>query len=301
MGRKKHALSVGPLSVLWFISIFLLAAPAFADNQITTADEYRKKYAVIREKAVQLPSGAVFKITSIDQRALNQLLARQDLSMDEYKKLVHKKMNDMSSKEFSRYMDFWEAMIVLSVVAPKMCVEPEPEKLEIRLLTPADLDKLQQEIAQINQNLTQLPMKPLSAAPEKIQKPQYTVSRLVKSPQEYDGKTVEVFGEVEGELSDIGIVPRQGHKIGMQRFYLSDGKNKILICRFHVEGDRIQMDSILRDIFKGDDEPVTIRIKNGTFKNQWIDEPVVITHGQKIDRIRPSWIQKARKAIEAEK
>ena len=280
---------------------FLMAMSAFAQDRPTTAEEYRKKFAVIREETVKLPSGAFFKITSIDQRALNQLLGRLNLSMDDYNKLVHKKFEKMSPKEIGRHMDFWEAMIAKSVVAPQMCVEPEEGKLEVRLLTPEDMDKLQDEIGKLNTQIPELPLKPLSSAPVRTGATQYTVTRLLVDPEKFEGKVVDVYGEVDGELSDIGIVPRQGKSISLQRFYLSDGRKKLLVVRFYVKGDRLQMESFFRNFFHEKGEPVKIHIKNAKFTNQWINEPVVMTHSQKIEKIKSAWIETARRNIEAAK
>ena len=219
--------------------------------------------------------------------------------MDEYNRLVHKKFEKMSPKEIGRHMDFWEAMIVQSVVAPEMCIEPEDGKLEVRLLTPEDMDKLQEEIGKLNTRIPELPLKPLSAAPTSLDAPQYTVSRLLMDPEKYEGKPVDVYGEVDGELSDIGIVPRQGNSVSLQRFYLTDGKKKLLVIRFYVKGDRLHMKSFLRDIFHGKDESVKVHVKDAKFTSQWINEPVVLTHGKKIDKIKSAWMETARRNIEA--
>ncbi len=289
-------------SSCFFTLLFcLMAMPAFGRDKTTTADEYKKKYAVIQEKAVTLPSGAIFKITSIDQRALNQLLGRLNLSMDEYNRLVHKKFEKMSPKEIGRHMDFWEAMIAQSVVAPEMCIEPEDGKLEVRLLTPEDMDKLQEEIGKLNTRIPELPLKPLSAAPTSPDAPQYTVSRLLMDPDKYEGKSVDVYGEVDGELSDIGISPRQGNSVSLQRFYLTDGKKKLLVIRFYVKDDRLHMKSFLRDIFHGKDDSVKVHVKDAKFTSQWINEPVVLTHGKKIDKIKSAWMETARRNIEVSK
>ena len=279
----------------------LVAMPAFGQGKTTAAEEYKKKFAVIREKTVELPSGAFFKITSIDQRALNQLLGRLDLSMDEYNRLVHEKFEKMSPKEIGRHIDFWEAMIVKSVVEPQMCIEPEEGKLDVRLLTPEDMDKLQDEIGKLNTQIPELPLKPLSSAPAITGAAQYTVSRLLLDPEKFEGKSVAVYGEVDGELSDISIVPRPSKNISLQRFYLSDGKKKLLVVRFYVKGDRLHMDSFLRDIFYRKDESVKVHIKDGKFTTQWIDEPVVMAHGHKINKIKSVWIETARRKIEAAK
>ncbi|OQY45996.1 MAG: hypothetical protein B6240_07905 [Desulfobacteraceae bacterium 4572_87] len=286
---------------LLLVLVLLAEAPVFGRDKTTTAAEYQKKYAVIREKTVGLPSGAVFKITSIDQRTLNQLLGRLNLSMAEYNNLVHKKFEKMSPKEVGRHMDFWEAMIVKSVVEPEMCLEPEAGKLDVRLLTSEDMDKLQDEIGKLNTQIPELPLKPLSSAPARKDTLQYTVGRLLAHPEKFEGKSVDVYGEVDGELSDIGIVPRQGNRISLQRFYLSDGKNKLLIVRFYTNGERLHMKSFFRDIFQEKGEPVTVHIKKGQFTAQWIDEPVVIAHGDKIDKIKVSWIETARRNIQAAK
>lgn len=163
------------------------------------------------------------------------------------------------------------------------------------------MDKLQEEIGKLNTQIPELPLKPLSSAPASTDAAQYTVSRLLVDPQKYEGKSVDVYGEVDGELNDIGIVPRQGNSISLQRFYLSDGKKKLLVLRFYAKGDRLHMKSFLRDIFHGKDESVKVHIKKGKFTAQWIDEPVVITHGQKIDKIKSAWIETARRNIEVAK
>ncbi|MCP4576200.1 MAG: hypothetical protein GY846_07955 [Deltaproteobacteria bacterium] len=285
-----------------FILLFcFIAAPAFGQDKPTTAEEYKKKFAVVREKTIKLPSGAFFKIISIDQRALNHLLGRLNLSMDEYNRLVHKKFEKMSPKEVGRHIDFWEAMIVKSVVEPQMCLEPEEGKLEVRLLTSEDMDKLQDEIGKLNTQIPELPLKPLSSAPARKDALQYTVGRLLVHPEKFEGKSVDVYGEVDGELSDIGIVSRQGNSVRLQRFYLSDGKKKLLVVRFYIKGDRLHMKSFFRNIFHEKGEPVKVHIKNSKFTAQWIDEPVVMAHGDKIDKIKSSWIDTARKNIQAAK
>jgi len=276
-----------------------VAAPAFGNDSPSSAEEYKKKYAIIKEITVKLPSGAVFRIRSIDQRALNGILGHLNISMAEYNKLVRKKFEKMSPREIGRHMDFWDVMIVQSVMAPHMCIEPEEGKLEVRLLTPEDIDKLQEEIGELNTQIPALPLKPLSSMPLQTDDMKNTVSRLLLDPGKYEGKTVDVCGEINRELSDIGIMPRHTKSVTLQRFYLSDGKKDLLIFRFFTKGHRLLMTSFLRDIFYEKGEPVIVYVKDGKFTTQLINEPVVITHSRDIDKVKSSWIRTALRNIEA--
>ncbi len=269
-------------------SVAELAAGA---ERPTTADDYKKKYSKVKQITVKLPSGAVFRLRSIDQRTLNRLLAQMDISLSEYDKLVNKKYDKMSLKEISKHMDFWDAIIVQSVEEPKMCIEPEEGRLEVRLLTPEDMDKLQEEIGKLRAGIPDLPMKPLSAAPPRSGAHGITVSRLLLNPDKYEGKHVDIHGEVERELGDIGIITRQAKSIILQRFYISDGKKELLVLRFYSQGDRIFMESILQDIVGKGDDQVNVNIKNGKFTTKLIDEPTIITHSRNIDKVRTSWLQ----------
>jgi len=299
--KTKPNLHLCRICCVFALLAFLVTTLAFGDENPTSAEKYKKKYAIIKEMTVKLPSGAVFGIRSIDQRTLNKILGQLNISIAEYDKLVDKKFEKMSPKEIGRHMNFWDVMIVNSVLTPKMCLEPEEGKLEVRLLTPDDMDKLQEEIGKLNTQIPALPLKPLSSAPLRTNDLKYTVSRLLLDPEKYEGKSVYVYGEVDGELGDIRIVPRQSNSISLQRFYLSDGKKKLLVVRFYVKGNRLHMNSFLRDIFYEKGEPLIIHIKDGKFTGQWINEPVVITHGQKIDKIKSNWIEAARRHIEATK
>jgi len=269
-------------------SVAELAAGA---ERPTTADDYKKKYSKVKHITVKLPSGAVFRLRSIDQRTINRLLAQMDISLTEYDKLVNKKFDKMSLKEISRHTDFWDAIIVQSVEEPKMCIEPEEGRLEVRLLTPEDMDKLQEEIGKLRAGIPDLPMKPLSASPPRSEARGISVSRLLLNPDKYEGKHVDIHGEVERELGDIGIITRQAKSIILQRFYISDGKKGLLVLRFYSKGDRIFMDSILRDIVGKGDDKVNVNIKKGKFTTKLIDEPTVITHSKNIDKVKTSWLQ----------
>ena len=257
----------------------------------TTADDYEKNHSKVKHITVKLPSGAVFRLRSIDQRTFNRLLVQMDISLTEYDKLVNKKFDKMSLKEISRHTNFWDAIIVRSVEEPKMSIEPEEGKLDVRLLTPEDMDKLQEEIGKLRAGIPDFPMKPLSASPPRSEAHGITVSRLLLNRDKYDGKRVDIHGEVERELGDIGIITRQAKSVILQRFYISDGKKGLLILRFYSRDDRLHMESILRDIVDKGADQVNVNIKNGKFTTKLIDEPTIITHSKDIEKVKTSWLQ----------
>ncbi len=266
-----------------------LAGPATGDEKTTSADEYRKQYAQVKQVTVELPSGAVFKIKSFDQRRLNRLLSMMGISFLEYENLLRKNFEKMSPREVGKHMDLWNAIIVQSVIEPPMCIEPEEGKLEVELLTAADTDRLQEEIIKLAEE-TSLPIKPLSSAPPRTDIPEITVSKLLMNPEKYEDKLIDTSGSVEKELPDIGILSRQGKSVTLQRFYLSDGKASILVLRFFTKGERFFSESIIRDLMGKGDDVMMANIDDGKFTAKLIAEPVIITQSRNIERIEKQWI-----------
>ena len=126
-----------------------------------------------------------------------------------------RKFEKMTPKEVGRHMDFWEAMIVQSVVAPEMCIEPEDGKLEVRLLTPEDMDKPaggDRQTQHPNSGIT--PETPECRTNESGCPPVHPSADCCWTLKNTRGNRWHVYGEVDGELSDIGISPRQGNSIG---------------------------------------------------------------------------------------
>ena len=264
-------------------------------ERATTCDEYKKQYSEIRHVTVNLPSGAVFRLKSIDQRTLNRLLAQMDITLQEYENLVNKKFKKMSPTEISRYIDFWDAIIVESVEDPKMCIEPEEGKLEVGLLASEDMEKLQEEIGKLTAETAELPMKLVTTALPISDAAKITVSKLILNSDKYEGKYINVGGRVEREAGDIGIITRKGKSVILQRFYIADGKKAILVFRFYPKGDRLYVGSALKELIGKGDDPVKVNIENGKFTVKLIDEPVIVTHSEKMEKVKDMWVQIALK------
>jgi hypothetical protein len=268
-----------------------------SEKGATTADEYRAKYSTITYKTITVPSGAVFKLRSLDQRSFERLLARLGMSLSEYNNLKNKKYKKMSLKEINRHLVFWDEMIVESVVEPSMSIEEKDGKLPVRLLRSKDIRALQAEINDLASGETALPMKPLNRAFAMSDENRLTVTKLLLKSADHEGKKVTIKGLTDGELSDISILNRQKKKIILQRFYITDGKQKLLVLRFFPGADRLHLTSFLGNAFGKKDGQVPVSIKNGHFTSQLIDEPVIITHSRNIEKIKDRWIQMALKSM----
>lgn len=281
---------------LLFITVGVTSLWA-GENNATTADEYRTQFTKVTYKTITVPSGAVFKLRSIDQRSLDRLLANIGMPLSEYNKLKNKKYKRMSSTEITRHLTLWDELIVDSVVEPKMSIEEEAGKLPVRLLRTEDLRALQTEIGNLADGVTVLPMKPLNPAYAKADENKRAVTKLLQKLSDYEGKKVDITGLTDGELNDINIIARQKKKIDLQRFYLTDGKEKILVLRFFPGTDRLHLTSFLGNAFGKKDGQIPVSIYKGLFTAQLIDEPVIITHSQKIEKVKKQWVQIAVKKI----
>ena len=281
--------TIAAICCVVFMSLW--AAALWAGGEGTTsAEEYRKKYSKITYKTVTVPSGAVFKLRSIDQRAFERLLVRLGMSLPEYQRLKDKKYNKMSLKEINQHLAFWDEMIVESVVEPPMSIEEVEGKLPVRLLTAKDIRALQSEISELAAGEAALPMKPLNRAYAKANEDKLTVTKLLRNPADYEGKKVDILALTDGELRDISILNRQKKKIILQRYYITDGNQRLLVLRFFTGTDRFYLTSFLNDAFGKKEGQIPVAIKKGLFTSQLIDEPVIITHSQEIEKVKKRWM-----------
>ncbi len=284
--------------IIFCMTIHILCSditPSYCKENLTTASEYKQKYSKIKTSTITLPSGAVFKLKSIDKRSFYHILKGLDISQADYAALMEKDFEIMSPQETDKYISLWDSLMVASVENPKLSVKDEEGHLQVKMLTHEDIDKLQVEIARLVQGIISVPGAPLSSIPERpvaINK-SFTITDLLSAREDYEGKNINIKGKFSNALPDITL--KGGHAVAlvMQRFYLSDKKNSILIIRFCKETDKVspELDILTKLFAKPGGKVKEIHIRDGKFHTDLINEPIIISCGRGIKKIQKSWIE----------
>jgi len=291
MGRKVYIVLFTLCSAL--LLSCLVTGLSVCVEKPTTADEYKQKHTEVKHITVKLPSGAVFKLRSIDRLAFYRLLRRLDISPAEYDDLMDKEFEDMTLEEIDKFTAFWDALVVECVESPKMCVEEEEGKLPVQMLTSDDMDKLREEIEKITSGIFVVSSKPVSATPTDSADPKLTITDLIRAPEMYEGKDIDIKGVVAKEMTDIDVRGGYQRGVSLQRFYISDDENSILVFRFYREGDKLNLRPVF---FAKPGTKVKVRI-SGRFTTRLLNEPVIITHGRNIVKVQDSWIRIVQQAM----
>ena len=284
--------------IIFCITIHILCSdimPSYCQENLTTASEYKQKYSKIKTSTITLPSGAVFKLKSIDKRSFYHFLKTLDISQAEYAALMEKDFDIMSPEETDKYISLWDSLMVASVENPQLSVKNEAGSLQVKMLTHEDIDKLQVEIARLVQGIISVPDAPLSSIPERpvaVNK-SFTITDLLSAAEKYEGKDVNIKGKFSKELPDITLKGVRPSALIMQRFYLSDKKNSILVVRFCKDTDKVSFTpDVLTKLFaKPGGKVKEIHIRDGKFHTGLINEPIIISCGMGIKKIQKSWIE----------
>ena len=268
---------------------------SYCQENLTTASEYKQKHSKFKTSTIELPSGAVFKLKLIDKRSFYHILKALDISQAKYAALMEKDFEIMSPEETDKYISLWDSLIVESVENPKLSVKNEKGSLQVKMLTHEDIDKLQAEIAILVQGIISVPAAPLSSIPEQpvVINKSFTITDLLSAEEKYEGKSINIKGKFSNALPDITLKGRHADALIMQRFYLSDKKNSILIVRFCKETDKISSTpDILTKLFaKPGGKVKEIHIREGIFHKGMVSEPIIISCGRGIKKIQQSWIK----------
>lgn len=287
--RKKVYIVLFTLCSALLLSCLVTGLSVCAEKP-TTADEYKQKYTKVKHITVKLPSGAVFKLRSIDRPAFYRLLMCLDISPAEYDDLMNKEFEDMTLEEIDKFTAFWDALVVECVESPEMCVEEEEGKLPVQMLTSDDMDKLREEIEKLTSGIFVVSSKPVSATVTDPADTRFTITDLFRAPEMYEGKDIDIKGVVAKEMTDVDVRGGYQRGVSLQRFYISDDENSILVFRFYREGDKLN----LRSIFST--KPKKVRI-SGRFTTLLLNEPVIITHSRNIVKVQDSWIRVVQQAM----
>ena len=287
-----------PLFLATFCYLFfnlVLVASVFADaSQITTPNEYKQKYYNPRFRILSLPSGAIFKIKDIEKKEFLRLLKKYDIPISEYNDMSSDYFNDINLRE-TKCKPFLYALIVKSVVNPNLCIEDEKDKLQVGMLTPDDFDYLCIEIGKYQKGISKTHPKPdLKNIDAKL-----VISDLILFPEKHEGKTIDIKGIVTHEMKEI-IISGGEREIIFQRFYLSDGRNTILVFWFCKEHERLELKpGILDKLFgnKKDGDLWEVKIRRGKFTTTLIPKPVIIGHSESLYRIKDLWVQKVNETL----
>ena len=290
------------LTGLSFTLLYLsLVADVCAENgQATSADSYVQKYAHTVYRLIHLPSGATFKIKTLGRKEFYSLLNKRTISMSEYNAIIKRFPDELTLRERETYMPFFNVLIVTSVVDPGMCLDDEEGKLPVRMLTPDDFDYVIEEIAPrqggLSKDRAKTPVKlGLNKADTNL-----SITRLILDPEEYELKSIAVKGVVTGLMPEI-VISGGERKVILQRFYLSDSRNSILVFWFCKEGQRLRLragtiEKIVSDYKDGD--PRKVNIRRGKFTTKLIPQPVILGHSDNLHSIRKAWMQKIHETVD---
>jgi hypothetical protein len=262
-------------------------------EKATTANEYKQKYTEVKHITVKLPSGAVFKLKSIDRRAFYQLLRCLDISPTEYDDLMGKEFEDMTLEEIDKFTAFWDALVVECVESPGMCVGEEEGKLPVQMLTSDDMDRLREEIEKLTSGIFVVSSKPVSDTVTEPADNKLTVTDLIRAPEMYEGKDIDIKGVVAKKMTDVDVRGGYQRGVNLQRFYISDGENSILVFRFYRGGNKLNLRPVF---FAKPGTKVKVRV-SGRFTTWLPNEPVIVTHGRNIVKVQDSWIRIVQQAM----
>ena len=280
---------------LFFIALHLssIAYVLAGTGSATTSDEYIKEFShITQQRTVHLPSGATFRLNVISEKEFRRMLKEFEISIPELNDMVDRDFDEMPSKEKDKYVEFRNKLIVKYVENPKMSIEDEDGKLPIRTLTPDDFDYLLRKLIAFPE-VIQAATPEISVTMEQKKKNRLSVSKLILSPEKYEGKKVNLRGVVSRTLKEITI-SGGARKVIFQRFYLSDNRNTILVFWFSKEKNKLSLKptplgSMLLDL--EEDDPWIVSIRKGTFTTKLISHPVIIGHCRDLSDIKQLWIQ----------
>ena len=128
--------------------------PIYSREEPTTVEGYKEKAIKAGCKTVELPSGALFKISSINWNWARFYKKLEELSITpyDYNFIIGKakeEYHNMSADEISIFHSIWNIMMVECVEKPKLCIEEEEGKLLVQNLTFKDREKLEDEIIEL--------------------------------------------------------------------------------------------------------------------------------------------------------
>ena len=291
--KKNNSLFLATFCYLFFN--LALVTSVFADaSQITSPNEYKQKYYNSKCRIVRLPSGAIFKIKDIEKKEFLRLLKKHNISISEYNDISFDYSNETNLKE-KKFRLLLSELIVKSVENPNLCIEDEQDKLQVGMLRPDDFDYLCREI---EKNPTWVSKTHPSPVLKKINT-KLVISDLIMFPKKYEGKTIDIKGIVTHEMKEI-IISGGERKIILQRFYLSDGLNTILVFWFSKESKRLDLKSgILLASFENKKvgDHWEAKVRRGKFTTTLIPRPVIIGYCEPLDRIKALWVQKIHETL----
>jgi len=127
-----------------------------------------------------------------------------------------------------------------------------------------------------------------------------SITRLILDTEEYELKSIAVKGVVTGLMPEI-VISGGERKVILQRFYLSDSRNSILVFWFCKEGQRLRLragtiEKIVSDYKDGD--PRKVNIRRGKFTTKLIPQPVILGHSDNLHSIRKAWMQKIHETVD---
>ena len=128
--------------------------PIYSREEPTTVEGYKEKSIKAGCKTVELPSGALFKISSIDLDwgRLYKKFEQIGIEPFDYDYIMRKAKEEyynMSADEINKFYSIWNIVLVECVEKPKLCIEEEEGRLLVQNLTFKDRKKLQDEIIEL--------------------------------------------------------------------------------------------------------------------------------------------------------
>ncbi len=179
----------------------LLTLPLYSKPEPTTAAGYKEKSIKSGCKTVELPSGAVFKISSINWNwaKFYKKLEQINIEPSYYNFIIGKakeEYHNMSADEITIFYSIWNILLVECVEKPELCIEEEEGKLSVQSLTFKDRERLEDEIIELLWGEGKLLPEGVEAALNNEIWPEETGSRILS---ENEAKEVQKIWRVIGD------------------------------------------------------------------------------------------------------
>jgi len=284
-------------TICYIVLNFVSAASLFAESsRITSPYEYKQKYYNSRYRIVHLPSGATFEVGDIGKEDLLGLLKKHSVSISNYNNMISDEhSNGITLSGKNKFAPFLHELIIKSVKQPILSMDNEEGKLQVTMLSPADFNFLCKEIGQDSKGILGSQVKHDLAKMNST----LTITDLILSSKRYEGERIDIKGVVTHEMKEI-IISGGERKIILQRFYLSDGLNAILVFWFCKDNERLELKpGSMSKFFGSDIDPNTwqVKISRGEFTTTLIQKPVIIGYSRSLHAIKDLWISKIHETL----